>query len=464
MSPLDHAIAYTRAGISVIPVRPDSSKAPACQWKQFQMRIPTPPELGRLFTSRSGIAAICGRVSGNLEVIDFEKAASFENWLGLIETQDQALTRTLVIVSTPSGGHHVYYRCNDGIEGNQKLAMSDAGKVLIETRGEKGYVLTVGSPPACHPAMKPYTLLQGDLIPGSGEHCIPNLTAAQRALLLDTARAFNQDRRKWREYCQNDDRHYGGNGNRPGDLFNRRATWDEVIGRHGWMVVRGMGDETLWRRPGKDCGSSATTNYKGSDRLYVFSTNATPLEYETSYSKFEAYAVLEHGGDFGAAAKAIAKTYNLPKTKSEPESALESNLPADTTYIEFAPEFLSIEEPPPEYIVCDLLPAGVIALLHGEPRARKSWAALDIAIALATGTPAFGLERFSVSRPLRVLYSSQEDGRAVVQLRAKALLKGRNIDQVPKTLAFSVHKNIDFDLAEWRERLLLDIVSIGFRA
>src|SRR5262249_48217090 len=203
-------------------------------------------------------------------------------------------------------------------------------------------------------------------------------------------------------------------------------------------------------------------------RVLTVSTSSQPMprhsSTKTSYSKFEAYAVLEHGGDFGAAAKAIVKTYNLPKTKSEPESALKSNSPADTTYIEFAPEFLSIEEPPPEYLVCDLLPAGVIALLHGEPRARKSWAALDIAIALATGTPAFGLERFSVSRPLRVLYSSQEDGRPVVQLRAKALLKGRNIDQVPKTLAFSVHKNIDFDLAEWRERLLLDIVSIGFRA
>src|SRR5262245_25489082 len=75
-----------------------------------------------------GIAAICGRVSGNLEVIDFESAAPFDNWVAVIKTQDTALASALVILGTPSGGHHVYYRCNDPIEGNQKLAMSEAGK------------------------------------------------------------------------------------------------------------------------------------------------------------------------------------------------------------------------------------------------------------------------------------------------------------------------------------------------
>ncbi|RPI29821.1 MAG: hypothetical protein EHM61_00315 [Acidobacteria bacterium] len=69
---------------------------------------------------------------------------------------------------------HLYYRA-DGVAGNQRLAFrrasEDAAKVLIETRGEGGYVIAPGSPPACHPSGKSYQLRQGsfDAIPrGAG--------------------------------------------------------------------------------------------------------------------------------------------------------------------------------------------------------------------------------------------------------------------------------------------------------
>jgi hypothetical protein len=62
-----------------------------------------------------------------------------------------------------------------------------------------------------------------------------------------------------------------------------------------------------WRRPGKiGPGISATTNYGGSHLLYVFSTNAAPFEPDTAYTPFAAYALLEHRGDFTAAARALA--------------------------------------------------------------------------------------------------------------------------------------------------------------
>jgi len=34
-------------------------------------------------------------------------------------------------------------------------------EVLIETRGEGGYVLAPGCPPECHPSGKPYTMAHG---------------------------------------------------------------------------------------------------------------------------------------------------------------------------------------------------------------------------------------------------------------------------------------------------------------
>ena len=98
------------------------------------------------------------------------------------------------------------------------------------------------------------------------------------------------------------------------------------------------------------------------------------------------------------------------------------------TFIDWAPDFLPAIDPPIRYLVNELLPERVIALFHGEPRTRKSWTVADIAVALATGTPVFGLDRFAVSAPVRILYSSQEDSAFLVRPRFKALLRGRGIE------------------------------------
>jgi hypothetical protein len=317
MTTLDIALAYAKAGLSVIPIRSDGTKAAACQWKRFQNHIPTTTEIRQMFRNGCGIAAVTGRVSGFLEVLDFETEAPFHAWFSLIEAHALRTAAGLVIVQTPSGGHHVVYRCSDGIQGNQKLAMLTPTKVLIETRGEGGYFLTVGSPAKCHPSGKQYTLLQGDLIPGGGEHAIPNLSAADRTLLLDAARSFNQSAK---QTAINANPIPASSRERPGDLFNDRASWLDVLSPHGWKVAGQQGQETLWRRPGKDVGFSATTNFGGSDLLYVFSTS-TVFEPERSYDKFGAMAVLEHGGDLGAAAKAIAVKYSLPASASRTKAA-----------------------------------------------------------------------------------------------------------------------------------------------
>jgi hypothetical protein len=54
-------------------------------------------------------------------------------------------------------------------------------------------------------------------------------------------------------------------------------------------------------------GTSATTDYAGSELLHVFSSNAAPFDQDTAYTKFHAFALLEHDGDFRAAARALAR-------------------------------------------------------------------------------------------------------------------------------------------------------------
>jgi len=100
----------------------------------------------------------------------------------------------------------------------------------------------------------------------------------------------------------------GGDGprGRPGDDFGARSDWREVLEPHGWRRVAERGGEGYWCRPGKARGVSATTGYAGGASLYVFSSNAPPFAPGESYSKFAAYALLEHGGDFARAVQALA--------------------------------------------------------------------------------------------------------------------------------------------------------------
>ena len=68
--------------------------------------------------------------------------------------------------------------------------------------------------------------------------------------------------------------------------------------------MKRIGEEDFWRRPGKDIGISATTNYEGSDYLYVFTTS-TSLPPQRGIDKFGAYTFLSHNGDFSADTKSL---------------------------------------------------------------------------------------------------------------------------------------------------------------
>jgi len=87
----------------------------------------------------------------------------------------------------------------------------------------------------------------------------------------------------------------------PGDDYGNQHTWEELLTPLGWSIVYRKGEAIVWRRPGKAEGISATTNFNGNDKFYVFTTS-TQFEAENSYSKFAFFATVKHNGDFRAAA------------------------------------------------------------------------------------------------------------------------------------------------------------------
>jgi len=99
-------------------------------------------------------------------------------------------------------------------------------------------------------------------------------------------------------------------GCRPGDGYNEWGDVLSLLESHGWTVHerRGPGGTVYLTRPGKDPrdGISATFGRGGRRILYVFSSNAPPFEAGKGYTPFTVYALLEHGGDFASAARALA--------------------------------------------------------------------------------------------------------------------------------------------------------------
>ena len=282
------ALNYLSSGLSVLPAYKQSKRPAIGSWSLYQERLPMKSEIERFFGgSPDGICLICGKVSGNLEVIDFDCGGElFPAWAKLIPLE---LGKKLVIETTQSGGYHVFYRCTEAVDGNTKLALGtrEGKKVtLIETRGEGGLVL-------CAPG-NGYTLKRGVLT------AIPTLTPAERSTLLLAAKSLDEahiQEDKCKTYAA------GATGStRPGDEYNYRGDVIALLEKHHWRICNKRGDELHFTRPGKAHGTSATMR----DRVfYVFSSNAEPFEMNTAYSPFHVYALLEHQGDFSRAAQAL---------------------------------------------------------------------------------------------------------------------------------------------------------------
>ena len=301
------ALAYLSAGLSVIPVKTDGSKAPLfLGWREFSDRLPTTAELSQWFGNgrQVGIGIPGGPASGNLIVFDFEARLPFDRWCTNLTAAERIALAGSPVVYTPSGGLHIYLRTTEPVKGC-KFARDAAGRCLIETRGDGHFVVAPGSPACCHKTGRPYQLVRNGWI--GGPLVAPLDLEIVHALSAHAAELNEYNRPKVREVVG--ERHTDVAGDRPGDNFNNRVAWADILEPKGWRIFRSSATVSYWTRPGKDGGISASTGFcrgpSGRDLLYVFSSSAVPFEAEVSYSRFAAYVLLNHGGDFCAATRAL---------------------------------------------------------------------------------------------------------------------------------------------------------------
>jgi hypothetical protein len=390
------ALEFANQGISVVPVATDGTKRPGiASWKQYQETRPTTAELMTWFADAQGVGVICGKVSGNLEMLELEgRAVADKMHLDLKEMAGNAGLGEVwdrinngYVEMTPSGGIHWLYRIDGEVPGNTKLARKpgdeDKVEVLAETRGEGGFVIVAPTNGTCHPSGGAWTMLVGSA------KSIPTLTVAERQGLHQLFATFDCVPKV--EFVTEELAPKGGNLT-PGDDYNSKVTWEQVLEPLGWKkVYTNKAGVTSWRRPGKSEGISATTNHAGNDKFFCFSSS-TQFEPERSYSKFAIYTLVEHQADFTASARAL-RSQGYGEARKELTS-LEVHSPSlvqlhdeegnikESSWIpkEIGESELEEEEPPSMLRREDgncLLYAGKINAIFGESESGKTWIALE---------------------------------------------------------------------------------------
>jgi len=303
---LDEALRLHDAGWCVLPTKIDGSKSPALdRWKPFKTARPSQMQLEEWCGGTVGLSVIGGRVSGNAELLDFDdhenNGGVFRQW---IEAVPLDLSRKLVIYRTPKNGWRACYRCTECIPGTKQiLAKRSKKETLIELLAAQ-IALVPGGDIRAHEDRKPYIYVRGHL---TG---VRTITPEERDIFLSVARQFNQHfetPKPKRFRCPKGREQESKPDWFASDDFNLRGKWPGILEPHGWTCIGDCEDDGVlhWQRPGKSFGVSATTNYAGQNLLHVF-TSSTKFNPHTSYSKFAAYAVLTHDGDFSTAAKTLA--------------------------------------------------------------------------------------------------------------------------------------------------------------
>lgn len=317
-------------GRSIIPVNKKDKAPLVLEWKPYQKKPPKLREINEWFTEavkQTCIAVVCGKVSGHLEIIDFDAGGKlFKPWKKMVKKRNPKLFKRFVIEKTQHEGYHVIFTC-------PKIVIPSSGKLAflkikvnkegthkykgkkyqarlineeyfilpeaIETKGESSYCIVAPSPG--------YDLIQGDF------EKLPKISADEREFLISIAQSLTEYIEPAKIERGDQWKKKGNEAKTPWEDFDERGEIDPILRKSGWKKagVR-KAKYQHYRRPGKNMGQSASL-IEGKI-LHCFTSNGVPFEQGKSYSSSAVYALLEHGGDFRTASKALSdQGYGTPK-------------------------------------------------------------------------------------------------------------------------------------------------------
>lgn len=299
-------------GYSLIPL--NSDKSPNIKsWTEYQKTRIT--DISKFTDNNIGL--ICGEISGNLLVIDVDckydlTGTLYQDLKELIENSKEGLFGKFQINKTVKNGFHLIFACESKPIGNKKLASrlateeeiekGDKVKVLIETRGEGGYI--------CYPPTTGYEILKDGY---------ETLTDDEIDIVLSCCRSFNKIETKEPIFKNKIDE--SNFITSPFEDYNKRGDCVQELINNGWQFVFERGDNIHLKRPGTTDSRVSGNFSRKHNKFYVFSTS-TIFQENTGYSPVGVYCKLHHNDNWSNCAKdLISKGYGKKREVIEKKYA-----------------------------------------------------------------------------------------------------------------------------------------------
>lgn len=216
------------------------------------------------------------------------------------------------------------------------------------------------------------------------------------------------------------------------DRYNAEHTWSDVLVPHGWTCRSADpdGDGAVWLHPTHTSDCSATIR-DGS--LYVYSSN-TPFDQTSAgdprgYDKFDAYALLHHGGDKSAAAKALRPPTDYGHTDF---GAAPSAVTSAAEVTARRPQVRAAETlkpaAAPRWLAQKRIPRGQVTVLVGDEGIGKSlfWVWIVAYVTTGRALPEFGIPARAPGVVLLIITEDAWD----TDVRARLEAAGANLDNV----------------------------------
>lgn len=340
------------------------------------------------FSTAYGVGLVCGKLSGNIEVLDFDlkhdvSGTIFNEYQKAVADLDPNLLSKMVVQTTMNGGFHFIYRCDDvgpSMKLANRLATEDEKRltyeksfqaileketaenaakgiiisqedlyrkvyekairvaaqnpVVIETRGERGQVVVAPTPG--------YQFVYGDLSK------IQKISTMERSILMDVARTFNEVIDPVEKHTRNS---YvprkKTKGLTPWEDYNSRGDVVQLLLDHGWSYVYTRGSKVMLKRPG-DTKAKSSGNYDESNNWFSVFSSSTEFIPNKAYKPSEVFAVLECGNDWSVVAKRLSEMGFGDKDEDSTPPRLEVKSIIDTADDDLS--FLSTKDEEKKYL------------------------------------------------------------------------------------------------------------------
>lgn len=466
---------YRSEGINTIPCT--SKKSPVGEWQKYQGQYVSEQEFNSLLNGNPyGIGAICGL--GDYGTIDIDVKYCLTGTLGTdflnrVEEHRPELRNRLRVIQTPSKGLHLPVK-NKNFGRNRKLARryateaekqttyftayntalnegsneekatekaqrakdKDQTKVLVETRGQGGFIVLPPTPG--------YIIIE--------DKPVPELTDEETEFMFNVGRSFDEVYEADQEIKPHKD--FTGQTpyeTTPWEDYNANGDVVQLLVDNGWTVhSKNSAERVFLTRPGKSTRDGYSADFNKRLRLFKnFSSSEGDFEPEKAYTPTSVFRILKCNGDPKLAAAELEKmSYGKRKSvsqisderkqkQSDPPAA-----PSEPATLESFDNLLVTKEkdiPQPESVVSfhggSFAIAGNISSIGAAPKSAKTTIAIAIVSGAISETGEIdGFPDIKIKPNIdkkAVPYFDTEQSEADQQHQVRVALKRAGIDKTP---------------------------------